>query len=279
MKCRLVFTSFLLLVSVGTAIAQTSQPEASTVQLAPIVVTIAGWDTGITVINPNSQSLKLTSFVFTSTTGEIKAIAGKSYDVPPFGRFSKLASEVIGSGLNGSLKLSVVGPGARKALVYQAIYSSDMSSVDTIPAQVLASSSPTSSFVGGTLEGVFTFEYWGTGLYDFYTMGSGSGTLSSLEAVKIYTKHTPLISGQLADGTFRIVTAKGDEIRGKYTGQAAKVSSSAPQYMGNPVFVVTGGTGRFVHASGTLNVIFQETEDWVTWVWPVTWTLAGTIDY
>jgi len=139
MKFRFFIALATVVVLSGMTFAQTGQPESSTIQLAPIVATLQGWDTGVTVVNTTDKPLTVTNFVFYSTTGEVKTITGKSFTVPAYGRFSKLASELIGNGLNGSMKLSVIGSGAKKAKVYQALYSNDQSTIDTIATQELTS--------------------------------------------------------------------------------------------------------------------------------------------
>jgi hypothetical protein len=123
----------------GVAYSQTGQMESSTIQLAPIVATLQGWDTGITVVNTTDKPLTVTSFIFFSTTGEVTAITARSYTVAAYGRFSMLASELIGADRNGSLKFSVIGSGAKKAKSYQALYSNDQSVIDTIVTQELTS--------------------------------------------------------------------------------------------------------------------------------------------
>ncbi len=82
MKYRLFVALAAVVAMSGMAFAQTGQLESSTIQLAPIIATLQGWDTGVTVINTTDNPLTVTNFVFYSTTGEITTIAGKSFTVP-----------------------------------------------------------------------------------------------------------------------------------------------------------------------------------------------------
>lgn len=125
--------------------------EESTVQVAPIVPTIDGFDTGITVVNTGSTPLTVTNFTFFSLQGNQavgaeaaqadlinRKLAAFSFTVPGNGRFSRLASELLGLGVNGQLRFSVIGDGAKKSLSYQAILSPDFSA-DTILTQEITS--------------------------------------------------------------------------------------------------------------------------------------------
>ncbi len=134
-------------------------------------------------------------------------------------------------------------------------------------------------FVCGVLNGAFTFDIYGGGDWDFFTLGDMGGTLTHLGLSKMYTVHQPTASGELLNGTFTIVAANGDEIQGTYTGFVTWVSDDAPQYYGEADLVIIGGTGRFAKATGTLNATFFETLDLETWVFPVTWTLSGNVSY
>jgi hypothetical protein len=132
----------------------------------------------------------------------------------------------------------------------------------------------------GVLNGGFTFVYFGSGDYDFDTLGAATGTLSPLGLVTLSTKHRPSAGGSL-DGTFVIVAAGGDKIRGTYTGTVEWITYVPAQLTGTLVLEISGGTGRFAHASGSINASFLETplnDNWYIPV-PTTWALQGTISY
>jgi hypothetical protein len=134
--------------------------------------------------------------------------------------------------------------------------------------------------IWGVVNGGFTFQYFGPGAYDFDTIGGAVGDLSPLGLVKMHTKHRPTADGSL-DGTFEIATAKGDKIQGTYAGTAVFLSYEPPQVLGTVVLEVSHGTGRFAHASGTINATFLEIPlngNWYVPV-PVTWALEGTVSY
>jgi hypothetical protein len=134
--------------------------------------------------------------------------------------------------------------------------------------------------VSGKLDGRFTFVVWGPGWWDFYTDGNVTGTLSHLGLARMYTRHTPHADGTLTDGTFEIVAANGDEIRGTYGGSASYDAVRPDLVHGAATFVISGGTGRFLGATGTLTATFLETLDDPSWASAkVAWTLEGTVNY
>jgi hypothetical protein len=122
MKLRLLVALTVVLLVGGMAFAGTIQLESSTRQLAPIICSWGGWDTGLTVINTGTGPLTITNFVFYSLAGEPTAITGKSYTISDGQRWSVNASEIIGEGLNGTLRFSIIGKDAFKALSYMAVY-------------------------------------------------------------------------------------------------------------------------------------------------------------
>lgn len=135
-------------------------------------------------------------------------------------------------------------------------------------------------YVCGVLDGTFTFTQWGPDWWDIYTNGEATGTLRHLGAAEMYTKHTPTLSGDLLDGSFKIVAANGDEIRGTYSGIVTDVPNKPFQYTGKATFLILDGTGRFANASGTIDATFFEILDAITFESAsVTWTLSGIVSY
>ena len=136
-------------------------------------------------------------------------------------------------------------------------------------------------YVCGVLDGTFTFEQWGTNWWEIYSIGEATGMMKHLGPVEMYTKHTPNLDYTLSDGVFTIVTADGDEIRGTYTGVITWASEDGLQYHGTATLVISEGTGRFAHASGTINATFSEIiTDPINWSSAdVTWTLSGLVSY
>lgn len=136
-------------------------------------------------------------------------------------------------------------------------------------------------YVCGVLDGTFAFEQWGTNWWEIYSIGEATGMLRHLGAVQMATKHTPNLDYTLSDGVFTIVAADGDEIRGTYSGFITWVSGDGLQYHGTATFVISEGTGRFSHASGTINATFFEIiTDPIYWSSAaVTWTLSGLVSY
>jgi hypothetical protein len=136
--------------------------------------------------------------------------------------------------------------------------------------------------VRGTLDGRFDFtRTWGDEWWQFYSDSHATGTTSHLGLAHVYTTHVPnLATGALEQGTFRIVAANGDEIHGTYEGAGTYDEHRADLVHGAATFVISGGTGRFEGATGSLTASFLETLDDPTWASArVSWTLAGTVNY
>jgi len=136
--------------------------------------------------------------------------------------------------------------------------------------------------VRGTLDGRFDFtRLWGKDWWEFYSDSHATGTMSHLGLAHVYTTHVPNLStGALERGTFRIVAANGDEIHGTYEGAATYDALREDLVHGAATFVISGGTGRFTGATGTITATFLETLDDPTWASAkVAWTLAGTVNY
>jgi len=136
--------------------------------------------------------------------------------------------------------------------------------------------------VRGTLDGRFDFtRMWGDEWWQFYSDSHATGTMSHLGLAHVYTTHVPnFATGALEQGTFRIVAANGDEIRGTYEGAATYDALREDLVHGAATFVISGGTGRFDGATGAINATFLETLDDPAWASAkVAWTLAGTVTY
>jgi hypothetical protein len=134
----------------------------------------------------------------------------------------------------------------------------------------------------GQLDGRFDFtRMWGDAWWQFYSDSRATGTLSHLGLSQVYTTHIPnLETGALEQGTFRIVAANGDEIRGTYEGTGTYDEHRMDLVHGMATFVISGGTGRFHGATGTIAATFLETLDDPTWASAkVAWTFTGTVNY
>jgi hypothetical protein len=133
MKLRLLVALAAVLLVGGMAFAGTAQLESSTRQLVPMACSWGGWDTGLTVINTSTEPLTITNFEFFSLAGDKTTITGKTYTIPGGARWSVNASEIIGDGLNGYLKFSIIGKGATKALSYNAVYETNTFNMSPFP--------------------------------------------------------------------------------------------------------------------------------------------------
>jgi hypothetical protein len=136
--------------------------------------------------------------------------------------------------------------------------------------------------VSGTLGGRFDFTaMWGEAWWQFYSDSTCTGTVTHLGLSTLHTRHVPnLETGALDQGTFRIVAANGDEIRGTYEGQGAYDPERADLVHGTAAFVISGGTGRFEGATGSFTGMFLEILDDPTWASAgVTWSLDGIVTH
>jgi hypothetical protein len=130
--------------------------------------------------------------------------------------------------------------------------------------------------ISGVMDGRFTFA--GPSAGPWTTTGDTAGTLSHLGLSEMYTTHTASPDGTISGGTFEIVAANGDEIRGTYTASGTWISDT--QVLGTATLLIGEGTGRFARATGTINAAFLETFDDPTFYSAkVTWTLEGTVRY
>lgn len=145
----------------------------------------------------------------------------------------------------------------------------------------------------GVMGGAFTFEVFGYGAYDFIAHGVATGTLKDFGLVKMYTTHqpNPIGDGTLISTAFRIVTASGDEILGTYAD--AKVTAAGAEgtdypydyyYDGKATLVISGGTGQFANARGTITATFFEAIKvfdpyWTEYDCSVAWALEGKVKH
>lgn len=135
--------------------------------------------------------------------------------------------------------------------------------------------------LAGTLDGRFDFtRTWGSEWWEIYSDGDATGTVTHFGLTTLRTTHIPTLTLQLTQGVFTMVAANGDEIHGTYEGSAAYDPERADVVHGTALFVVSGGTGRFAGATGTIRATLLEILDDPTWASAkVTWTLAGTVTY
>jgi hypothetical protein len=116
--------------------------------------------------------------------------------------------------------------------------------------------------------------------YNVASLGVVAGQVKGLGNSNVFTFHVPTPQGTVMFGRFFIMAADGDKIQGTYEGTTACADSDCTQVIGTTDWVITGGTGRFANATGTIHatayVIFAGFDNYE---WPATWVLEGTIDY
>jgi hypothetical protein len=137
--------------------------------------------------------------------------------------------------------------------------------------------------MSGVMEGTLTFVPFDfndlSDLYAIHSVGVSTGRLKSLGFSNMFTVQKPTEGGGVIDGHVWIVTPSGDRIVGRYEGTT--VPGEKPgQLLGQAEFVIKGGTGRFVNASGLIHATAYVTFlGFDVWTWPVTWVLEGTVYY
>ncbi len=181
----------------------------------------------------------------------------------------------------GGIDQQPVSP-ASPSVSTAAIGASQAVSSGTAAAQAAKGPATVPRDIRGTPDGRFDFtRMWGDEWWQFYSDSRATGTISHLGLAFVYTTHVPnFATGALERGTFRIVAASGDEIHGAYEGAATYDALREDLVHGAATFAISGGTGRFNGATGTIDATFLETLDDPTWASAkVAWTLAGTVRY
>jgi hypothetical protein len=113
----------------------------------------------------------------------------------------------------------------------------------------------------------------------FTTVTDAKGTATHLGVTALHSEHCVTPTGGM-EGVMVLTGANGDEIHASYTG-----SATAPGQIGEPihataVIVVTGGTGRFVKASGQADLTAEIAfEGFDKLTWPGRWDWKGTISF
>jgi hypothetical protein len=111
---------------------------------------------------------------------------------------------------------------------------------------------------------------------------SGMGDVSHLGATVMTGRHPTPTSDEIADGHMKLVAACGDEVWTTYSGTAPfPVIGTPSTIVATTTFVITGGTGRFVDASGggTMIGYVHFPGELTLGPWPVVWTWRATISY
>ncbi len=151
----------------------------------------------------------------------------------------------------------------------------------TLPTRAFAQGTPHTALhsINNALSGSLTFVPYGPGPFDVNTIGVASGPVQGLGLTNVFTFHQPTADGSgVVNGRFFMVAANGDQIKGTYEG--TNELGEPGQLIGRASWVITGGTGRFANASGTINATAYVTFlGFETFEWPVVWVLEGTINY
>jgi hypothetical protein len=170
---------------------------------------------------------------------------------------------------------------------------------DALPAETaISSATPNTMPAEATMSSVthrravpFSGVVTGEAVFDFATNPKGCGsTFTTITTAKGQATHMGLSTwqsqhcigsqGEMLDAEVVLTAANGDEIFATYSGSCA-----APSVLGDLVrcsaeLEFSGGTGRFVNATGTAHlsatVVFEGFGDFS---WPGRWAWTGTITY
>jgi hypothetical protein len=122
------------------------------------------------------------------------------------------------------------------------------------------------------------------------THGAATGEATHLGRVVVSWSHCPDEPNYLVDGRMTITAANGDTLNGTYNYDPNSTSNSIPT-------TITGGTGRFAGATGTVVVTYSVNPVFwpmppcnpdtsvppgclnVTVPWSASWSITGTISY
>ena len=136
----------------------------------------------------------------------------------------------------------------------------------------------------GELEGTLSFVPFPNAatIFDVDALGHASGIVTGLGSTNMFTFHRPFPDengNPLVTGLVKIVTASHDVLQGHYAGTT--IMGPEPNHLTGIVdFEITGGTGRFANASGTIHATANvPNADFTVWEWSATWVLEGTVDY
>jgi hypothetical protein len=110
-----------------------------------------------------------------------------------------------------------------------------------------------------------------------YALGVTRGTVRGLGLTNLFTFQMPTNQGTVENGRFFLVAANGDRINGMYEGWT-EVDETFTYFTAHAEWVITSGTGRFAHASGTIHATGHLTAA-SGLEWPFVWDLEGTINY
>jgi hypothetical protein len=111
---------------------------------------------------------------------------------------------------------------------------------------------------------------------------SGCGDVSHLGATLMTGRHPTPTGDQITDGHETLVAANGDKLSITYSGYAPFPVIGVPStIVAVTQFDITGGTGRFAHASGggEMTGYVQFPGQLTLGPWPVTWVWSGVIKF
>lgn len=106
------------------------------------------------------------------------------------------------------------------------------------------------------------------------------GVASHLGRITMSSRHCSPAGADFGPGTMTFTAANGDQLFSTYSGSAPFPGPGTDIVHGTSHNTITGGTGRFEHATGyfdqTAAIQFQGFDDFS---WPATWTWTGVIHY
>lgn len=112
------------------------------------------------------------------------------------------------------------------------------------------------------------------------TVENARGVASHLGRTTMSSRHCTPMGDNFGPGEMTLVAANGDELYMTYTGSAPYPAPGTEVIVGTSTNMITGGTGRFEGATGTLEMTIEiQFEGLDDPSWPATWTMTGMIKY
>jgi hypothetical protein len=112
------------------------------------------------------------------------------------------------------------------------------------------------------------------------TVEGARGVASHLGRTMMSGRHCTPTGDDFGPGEMTLTAANGDALYMTYTGSAPFPAPGTEVIVGTTTATITGGTGRFEDATGTVEMVIEiQFEGFEDPSWAATWTMTGMINY